>query len=56
MLWVLVSEEYLKDIARETTICRGSILSKAVTNLHEQLSVRLWAHNALEARDVDLLH
>ena len=62
--WSQKSLEYLKDIARKTTICRGPILSKAVTNLHEHLSVRLWARNArmilgrlyLEARDVDLLH
>ena len=44
-LWSSSSLEVLKDIARKTTLTSGQTISKALTNLHERLSVCLWKYN-----------
>ena len=44
-LWSSSSLEVLKDIARKTTLTSGQTISKALTNLHERLSVCLWKNN-----------
>ena len=44
-LWSSSSLEVLKDIARKITLTSGQTISKALTNLHERLSVCLWKYN-----------
>ena len=44
-LWSSSSVEVLKDIARKTTLTSGQTISKALTNLHEHLSVCVWKYN-----------
>ena len=44
--WSSSSIETLKIIARKSTFMTGRTLSKAISNLHEQLSVRLWQCNS----------
>ena len=43
--WTPSSLEIIKTIARKTVISIGSSISRSVTNLHEQLYVRLWQYN-----------
>ena len=44
--WTPSSLEIIKTIARKTVISIGSSISRSVTNLQEQLPVRLWQYNA----------
>ena len=45
-VWSPNSLETLKIIARRTILSTGKTVSKAISNLHQQLSVRLWQYNA----------
>ena len=45
-LWSQHSLEVLKTIARRLSFKRNLTVSQAVGNIHEQLSVKLWLHNA----------
>ncbi len=40
------SLEVLKSIAKKTSLFNGLTLSRALCNLHEQLSCKLWQYNA----------
>ena len=44
--WSSSSLETLQIIARKSTFMTDRTLSKALRNLHEQLSVRLWQYNS----------
>ena len=45
-IWLPQSLETLKIIARKCSIMSSISISKATSNLHELLSVRLWQYNA----------
>ena len=44
--WSVHSLEVLKTIARKTSLSQTLTISRAVCNLHELLSIRLWQYNA----------
>ena len=44
-VWSPNSLETLKIIARRTILSTGKTVSKAISNLHQQLSARLWQYN-----------
>ena len=45
-VWSEHSLELLKSIAKKSTLSTGHSFSRAITNLHEQLSVKLWQYNS----------
>ena len=44
--WSVRSLEVLKTIAKKTSLSQTLTISRAVCNLHELLSIRLWQYNA----------